>query len=70
MALAARGLVKSMAQALPSIRIETYHAVAREEGEGEPGTILEVYQKGYRVKDKTAVTSDGQGFKLIREFGG
>ena len=27
-------------------------SVAREEGEGEPGTILEVYQKGYRVKDK------------------
>ena len=31
---------------------ELHNAVARGEGEGEPGTIMEVYQKGYRVKDK------------------
>ncbi|MBE5766050.1 MAG: nucleotide exchange factor GrpE [Clostridiales bacterium] len=31
---------------------ELHNAVTRGEGEGEPGTIIEVYQKGYRVKNK------------------
>ena len=32
---------------------ELHNAVMREEAEGvEPGTVLEVFQKGYRVKDK------------------
>ena len=31
---------------------DKHNAVARAEGEGEPGTVLEVFQKGYRVKDR------------------
>ena len=50
-ALSRRGLEEIPAQGV-AFDPELHHAVAREEGEGEPGTILEVYQKGYRVKDK------------------
>ena len=50
-ALSRRGLEEIPAQGVP-FDPELHHAVAREAGEGEPGTILEVYQKGYRVKDK------------------
>lgn len=31
---------------------DKHNAVLRAEGEGEPGTVLEVLQKGYRVKDR------------------
>lgn len=31
---------------------DRHNAVMRAEGEGEPGTVLEVLQKGYRVKDR------------------
>lgn len=31
---------------------DKHNAVMRAEGEGEPGTVLEVLQKGYRVKDR------------------
>ena len=50
-ALSRRGLEEIPAQGV-AFDPELHHAVAREAGEGEPGTILEVYQKGYRVKDK------------------
>lgn len=50
-ALARRGLEEIPAMGQP-FDPELHNAVARGEGEGEPGTILEVYQKGYRVKGK------------------
>lgn len=31
---------------------DRHNAVLRAEGEGEPGTVLEVFQKGYRVKER------------------
>lgn len=31
---------------------DKHNAVMRAEGEGEPGAVLEVFQKGYRVKDR------------------
>ena len=50
------GLAKRGLEEIPSLGEmfdpELHNAVARGEGEGEPGTIIEVYQKGYRVKNK------------------
>ena len=31
---------------------DKHNAVMRAEGEGEPGSVLEIFQKGYRVKDR------------------
>jgi len=52
-ALAKRGMEEIPSQG-EMFDPELHNAVARGEGEGEgePGTILEVYQKGYRVKGK------------------
>ena len=59
-----RMTLKQMAEAMVKMGLEPvgevgerfdpdrHNAVLRAEGEGEPGTVLEVLQKGYRVKDR------------------
>lgn len=59
-----RMTLKQMAEAMGKMGLEPvgevgepfdpdrHNAVLRAEGEGEPGTVLEVLQKGYRVKDR------------------